>query len=357
MSAQRAPTFYFIGVTTSASSATRMFPQWVNVLGRPDVVMQGVDFVPHDEPARYRRIVEQIKSDPLSLGALVTTHKIDLLDATRHLFDDLDPYARICDEVSCIAKRNGQLLGYATDPVAGGLSLDAILGPGYFGRTGAEVLCFGAGGSAVALALHLINKPHPHDRPSRFVVVNRSQARLTKLEAMVGKLNSTIAFETICNQDPHRNDRIMADRPPGTLVVNATGMGKDRPGSPSPAPPSFPTKGLAWELNYRGELDFYHQALSQRADRRLTVEDGWVYFLHGWTGVLSKVLDVVIDDATFQELARYRRRRPHAELIDHLVDHLPYALYLIPYPFWSILNARLATPHHRHRQLPISLMA
>ena len=31
-------------------------------------------------------------------------------------------------------------------------------------------------------------------------------------------------------------------------------------------------------------LFFMHQALAQREKRNLTVEDGWVYFLHGWTG-------------------------------------------------------------------------
>jgi hypothetical protein len=28
--------------------------------------------------------------------------------------------------------------------------------------------------------------------------------------------------------------------------------------------------------------------------RRLTVEDGWIYFLHGWTRVIAEVFDVNI---------------------------------------------------------------
>ena len=117
------PTFYFIGVTTSQSSSMRVFPRWVQALGRAEVVIEGLDFVPHDEPEGYRQAVAQIKHDPLSLGALVTTHKIDLLDAARNMFDELGPYAMICDEVSSISKRGGRLIGSfgGGGPVGGGV--------------------------------------------------------------------------------------------------------------------------------------------------------------------------------------------------------------------------------------------
>ena len=221
------PTFYFIGVTTGKSSIMRLFPLWAKELGRPEVVIEGVDLKQHDAPAAYRQTVAQIKYDPLSEGALVTTHKIDLLDAARDMFDYLDPYAVLCGEVSSISKLNGRLEGHAKDPITSGLSLDAIVGKDYFGRTGGDVLCFGAGGSAVATALHLINKPDKADRPRRFVVVNRSQPRLDHLREMVESLNTDIQFTYICNQDPKRNDEIMEGMTPHSIVINATGMGKD----------------------------------------------------------------------------------------------------------------------------------
>ena len=87
------PTFYFIGVTTGKSSIMKVFPLWMKLLGREDVVIEGVDCKIHDDPKAYRQAVAQIKYDPLSLGALVTTHKIDLLTAARDMFDYLDPYA------------------------------------------------------------------------------------------------------------------------------------------------------------------------------------------------------------------------------------------------------------------------
>ncbi len=303
MVTQEKPTIYFIGVTTGKSAIMRVFPLWAQELGRPDLTIEGVDLKPHDDPEAYRRAVIQIKRDPLSLGALVTTHKIDLLEAARDLFDYLDPYAQLCGEISCISKRDGRLEGHAKDPITSGLSLDALLGQNYFGRTGGEVLCFGAGGSGTAIALHLINKPNPGDRPRRFVVVNRSPGRLERLKAMVDQLQTDIRFEYICNEDPARNDEIMATMPSGSLVINATGMGKDRPGSPITDRGLFPLNGVAWELNYRGELDFLHQALAQSESRNVYVEDGWLYFLHGWTQVIAQILHIEIPGGLFDRLA------------------------------------------------------
>ncbi|MEI6241130.1 MAG: shikimate dehydrogenase, partial [Planctomycetia bacterium] len=56
----------------------------------------------------------------------------------------------------------------------------------------------------------------------------------------------------------------------------------------------FPEHGLAWDFNYRGDLHFLVQARRQAAARHLHVEDGWVYFLHGWTRVMEEVFHVEI---------------------------------------------------------------
>jgi shikimate 5-dehydrogenase len=297
------PTFYFIGVTTAQSSIMKVFPLWASELGCPEVMIEGVDLAIHDRPEAYRQAVAQIKYDPLSLGALVTTHKIDLLAAAREMFEHLDPYAMLCSEVSCISKRGEALEGHAKDPISAGLSMDDLVGKGYFARSGGEVLCFGAGGSGVATALHLINKKDPGDRPRRFVVVNRSQGRLDNMRRMVESLETDIAFEYICNADPLRNDAIMASMPPGSVVINATGMGKDTPGSPVTDAGLFPKNGIAWEFNYRGELDFMHQALAQQRTRSLIVEDGWLYFIHGWTQVIAQVLHIEIGEELLNRLA------------------------------------------------------
>jgi shikimate dehydrogenase len=303
ISTRTVPTFTFVGVTTGKSSIMKVFPLWMKELGREDVILEGVDHKIHDDPENYRKTVAQFKYDPLSLGGLVTTHKIDLFNAARDMFDFADPYARICGEVSSISKQDGKLEGHAKDPISAGNSMDAIVPEGYFGKTDAQVLCFGAGGSAVATLLHLISKKNSADRPGKFVTVNRSAGRLVHMKEMVANQKTNIEVEYIQNEDPKVNDQIMAKMPLGSVIINATGMGKDTPGSPITDDGLFPMHGIAWEFNYRGELDFMHQAIAQKDSRNLFVEDGWVYFLHGWTLVVAQVLHVDLTKELFQRLA------------------------------------------------------
>lgn len=297
-----APTFYFIGVTTKKSSIMKVFPQWMKVLGREEVVIEGVDLKIHDTREAYRAITAQIKYDPLSVGALVTTHKVDLCHAAADLFEYFDPYAQITGEVSSISKLDGRLEGHAKDPITAGLSLDAIIGDGYFRHTGGEVLIFGAGGSSAATILYLMRKPDPADRPKKLTVVNRSPGRLESIRAMVESLGTDIQIEYVHNDDPRINDQIMAGLPESSIVINATGMGKDTPGSPVTNAGLFPRSGIAWEFNYRGELDFMHQALAQVESRSVKVEDGWLYFVHGWTQVVAQVLHFDLTSPLFAQL-------------------------------------------------------
>ncbi len=296
------PTFHFLGVTTGRSSINKIFPLWAHEMGRPGVVLQGVDLKIHAPPADYRAAVAEIKHDPLSLGGLVTTHKIDLYDAARDLFDEFDPFARLCGEVSCISKQNGRLVGHAKEPITAETSLDAIIGPQYFGRTGGNVLCFGAGGSAAATLLALINKPDSADRPRRFIIINRSQPRLDRLRVMMDTRTTDIELVCIRNEDPIQNDQLMGGLPDRSIVINATGMGKDTPGSPITNHGVFPRDGVAWEFNYRGELDFLRQARAQQEKQNLMVEDGWAFFLHGWSQVMAEVFHVPLTPDLFQRL-------------------------------------------------------
>ncbi len=295
--------FSFIGVTTGKSAIMRVFPAWVEHLGLGDVVMAGHDLPIHAEPERYRKVVSVIKSDPLDVGGLVTTHKIDLYEACRDLFDYVDPYAELCGETSCLSKRNGLLRAHAKDPISSGRSLDEFVPPGHWAETGGEALLFGAGGSNVAISLHLLTVRPPKDRPRRLVVVNRSQGRLASMRSVHERLDTTVPIEYIENSDPPVNDRLLAALPPASLVVNGTGMGKDIPGSPITDAATFPERGLVWELNYRGELDFLRQALRQQLACGLMVEDGWRYFIHGWTTVIEEVFQVEINGATLDALA------------------------------------------------------
>jgi shikimate 5-dehydrogenase len=304
--AASSPTLYFVGVTTGSSSIMRVFPRWAEHLGL-DARIRGVDLPLDDSTEHYREVVTFLKGDPLSLGALVTTHKLNLYKAARDLFDGVGEDTALLDEVSSISKRGDALWGHAMDPVTSGLSLEAIVSPGYWDG-GAELLLLGAGGSSLALTLYL------HQRllaggevPSRLVVTNRRNGRLDEMREVHEKLALAVPVEYVLAPDPGDNDAQVAGLPPGSVVVNATGLGKDRPGSPLTDAVRFPEGSVAWDFNYRGDLLFLDQARAQQPQPR--VEDGWTYFIHGWTRVISEVFHIDIPTAgpEFDRLAEIAR--------------------------------------------------
>ena len=286
------PTFYFVGVTTTKSSIMTVFPAWAEHLGLGDCPIRGIDCKWHDAPEVYRDVVSFLKEDDLSLGALVTTHKIDLLEACRDLFDELGPYAQQLGEISCISKRDGKLRGHAKDPITAGLAYEAIVAK-RSDQTPAEVCLLGAGGSSLALTLYLQGLPDGR-RPARICVTNRSPKRIEEMRRIHSKMDCPIPVDYHVCPNPEENDRALTTLSPGTMVVNATGLGKDAPGSPLTDAAQFPVDGVAWEFNYRGNLVFLDQAQAQQKARNLAIEDGWVYFIHGWTRVIAEVFDVDI---------------------------------------------------------------
>lgn len=301
LASQRQPTMYFIGVTTAKSSIMNVFPKWSEILGLGAQIV-GYDAPIHAPEDMYRSIVEQIRDDPMARGALVTTHKIDLLDACRDLFDYLDPYADICGEISSISKLDGKLCGHAKDPISSGLTLDHFIPAGHWRRSHGHVLCLGAGGAAIAISVFLAERSRSGEYPPRMIMVDVAQERIDALKEVHGRLSTPIDFEYRLTGSASENDELMATLPEGSLVINATGLGKDRPGSPITDAGVFPVGGYVWELNYRGALDFMHQAERQAAQRGLVIEDGWVYFLHGWTQVIAEVFHLQLTPDVFTRL-------------------------------------------------------
>jgi shikimate dehydrogenase len=306
--------FVFIGVTTGGSSMMRIFPRWRDVLGlAADAELTGLD-IPVGAPAEaYRAAIERLVADPYFHGALVTTHKIGIYQAARDLFARVDELADLCGEVSCLALRDGALMGWAKDPVAAGRSLERVLAPDHFRAGRGHVLCMGAGGSGTAIALYLLARRAGGDHPARLAVSDRSPERLKRLAETLARIDHRTEVELA---GPERHDQLLAGLPPHSLVVNATGMGKDISGSPLPPEAVFPERAVVWELNYRGELDFWRQARAQRADRGLTVEDGWTYFIHGWSAVIEEVFERPISEQELALLAaeaEFARQRPEQE--------------------------------------------
>jgi shikimate dehydrogenase len=276
----------FVGVTTASSSMMKVFPLWSDILDL-DAELVGLDLPLGAPRSAYRDAVEQIRSDPDCVGALVTTHKIALYEAARDMFDELDEFASNVGEISSIATRNGRVLGAAKDPISAGLSLQEILDEDHFAY-GASVLCLGAGGAGSAIAWYLAQR---QDSPQVMTFVDVDRDRLEHLRAVVSRHPTDVELRTLAAGEADVTE-VLAALPPGSLVINATGLGKDRPGSPLPPHARFPERAVVWELNYRGSLEFLAQAGEQQAERNLTVVDGWRYFIHGWSQVIAEVFEV-----------------------------------------------------------------
>ena len=298
-----APTLYFIGVTTGQSSIMKVFPKWADALGLKDAVIKGIDFAPHSSAEEYREAVTFIKNDPLSLGALVTTHKIDLFNTCKDLFEYVDPYAERLGEVSSISKKGGKLCAHAKDPISSGMALENFVPANYWTQYDGDVLLLGAGGSTLAMSVYFAQEQFGANVPKRIIIAIRSVPRLESAQAILDGINPKIHFEYIHNPTPADNDKTLASLKPHSLIVNATGLGKDGPGSPLTDDCVFPEDSLVWEINYRGDLLFKRQAEAQAQSRRLHVEDGWIYFIHGWTQVISEVFQIDIKGELLEKLS------------------------------------------------------
>jgi shikimate 5-dehydrogenase len=292
-------TMGFVGVSTGQSSIRRVFPRWAALLGLPAVELVGHDLPPGAEPARYREVVAKIRDDDRCAGALVTTHKIGVFQAARDLFGELDEFAALCGEISSVSKRDGKLVGHAKDPVTAGLSLEEFLAPDHFAATGGHVLCLGSGGAGTAITWYLSRRPDP---PERIICTGREAERLDDLLSVLerGRIEPGRVRPELAHGP---SDALLAELPEHSLVINATGLGKDAPGSPLTDDARWPCHGIAWELNYRGSLEFLHQARAAAEAAELTIVDGWRYFIHGWTQVIAEVFGLDLTPEKVAELA------------------------------------------------------
>ncbi|MDR3225522.1 MAG: shikimate dehydrogenase [Clostridiales Family XIII bacterium] len=329
------PTMYFIGVTTSKSSIMNVFPKWAEALGLGDVEIKGIDLPLHAPVEDYRKVAQFLKEDPLSEGALVTTHKLDLYQACKDMFDEADPYALQLQEISSISKQDGRFIAHAKDPISSGLALEQFVPANFWKEHGGEALLLGAGGSSLAMSIYFGQEKSEGNAgqgkgddgsgqkkaesnpgqcswgdnvPKAITIANRSTPRLDSARETLQGLNPKIELRFLHSPTPADNDKLIASLPPYSLIVNATGLGKDAPGSPTTDAVSYPEHALVWEINYRGDLIFKEQAERQAAAKRLHIEDGWDYFIFGWTQVIAEVFHVEIQGETLRKLSEIAKK-------------------------------------------------
>ena len=155
---------------------------------------------------------------------------------------------------------------------------------------GRDVIVYGAGGAGTALLLALTldveatlaaDCPVPGTQNPRSVtVIDTDDAALAALRATANRCG-------VLDERLHLTLATTASAavPPHALVVNATGLGKDRAGSPLPPGTVLPPSATAWDFNYRGDLTFLAEARAQGA----TAVDGWDYFVAGWDAPLTAI--------------------------------------------------------------------
>ena len=153
------------------------------------------------------------------------------------------------------------------------------------------------------MSLYLTQEKFGDNVPKRITLANRSLPRLESAKSILDGLNPNVSFHFKHCPQPIGNDALIAALPLHSLVVNATGLGKDAPGSPTTDAVRYPERSLVWEINYRGDLIFMDQAKAQAKERNLHVEDGWVYFIHGWTQVIAEVFNVRIEGETLERMS------------------------------------------------------
>lgn len=306
---EREVQFVFIGVSTGASSIQRIFPAWMKALDMPNVKLKGIDLPLGAKGTIVAELMESLRTDNRVVGGLVTSHKLSVFRGGLSAFAELSPVARQLEEVSGLYKlAAGVMAGWAADPPAMAAALNRMgVGAQYWAQhVEAEVVCFGCGGAATALAYAIYGGGEVTDVLPRLRVTDVDLQRLTDLERKCKLfLPRSTALVTF-----HRADQTDATGWPGgqptphSLIVNATGMGKDVPGSPLPRSARFPAGAVVWELNYRGEREFMQQAGLVSNDLELRIEDGWELFLLGWTSVVERTFGMKLSDLQMQELSQ-----------------------------------------------------
>ncbi len=166
-------------------------------------------------------------------------------------------------EISSIYKDGDKYCCEAKDPITCGMAMEEFVPANYWKEhPEAGVMIMGAGGSCISMCSCYMRNSGKGNDPKNIVVANRSTPRLEECR----KINetfypNTIPAEYFLTPDPGQNDDVMEkEMGEGSLIINATGLGKDRPGSPLTDAAQFPKKAIVWEINYRGELTFMHQA-------------------------------------------------------------------------------------------------
>jgi shikimate dehydrogenase len=276
--------FIFVGVTTSQSAVVGLFDEWCQVLGCSWKLR--LWDIPVDAPKEsYFELVNALQSQE-NVGALVTTHKARLFATNYSDFDLIEPRCAALAEVGVAYKRSGLLCGGVSDIDSGEIIIQEILDDQRWRQSSRRAVILGGGGAGLAAAWNLAVRGIGN--ASSIVVVESDTDRRSRINSLVQTWPLSASLSVV-SPDDQFSDSIIAHIEPAALVVNATGLGKDRPGSPISDAAVLPENCIVWDFNYRGSLEFVTLARSVSDEKNLRIHDGFSYFASGWSTVMCKV--------------------------------------------------------------------
>ena len=235
---------------------------------------------------KYREVIQYIQSRDDIYGVLITSHKIKFFNTCN--FSYLDTYATRLHEISTIVKQNNDLHGYAQDTLASGKMLTQIWET-YSNYSIKTIVLIGSGGAAIAFCDFLCNS-NMGERIMNCInlfVVEKNKKKLANIKSIFSNTPHDISYQLA--QSKKELGEVINGINSTAIIINATGMGKDTPGSPLPQKQKFSYGSILWDLNYRGDLKFLKNAAQYNTNTTIHLEDGWQLAVYGWLHVLEKI--------------------------------------------------------------------
>lgn len=283
----------FVGVTTRSSFVHNVFEGWASCLGA-SIILDPQDISLGAPPDVYRTTITALRNGyPTLRGALITSHKAAVFDSCADMFDCVSEDAARLGEVGMVYWSDDRFCAGANDVFSTQrVATELLLNSGNWLDGCRRAVILGAGGAGVALANTMLLDPEL--RCTEVIIVESNGSRADRISELVKAWDSKVPVSVI--QSTGLADEVVKQSGVGSLIVNATGLGKDRPGSPVSRRVVFPEKSFIWEFNYRflqQEMPtFLETAREQESKRGLKIEDGWDYFIWGWLVVMSRVLAI-----------------------------------------------------------------
>lgn len=290
---------YFVGVSTEKSIINAIFPKWMEILGC-NVQLQGVNIPINASPHIYRECAKKISDSENVLGALVTSHKVAIYKYANDIFDVITDSAREFREVGAIYKTEAGMNGEATDIISVHNAFDNIFKK--VNITDSDICILGCGGAGLALGYIILKYYNNSFKKIIMTDTNVDRLEVVKQVLSVYDADNKLSFIPINRIDD--NDDVINKLNKESYIVNATGVGKDLPGSPISCDIQIPFGSCLWEYNYRGDLMFMNIAQKQSKEKKLTLYNGFEYFIYGWTTVISRVLNIDISNDIFNSMKK-----------------------------------------------------